>query len=111
MRKLFVIMPFGSHPVPSGAGQSPNDFDAIYERVIRPAGLAENFTVLRIDEVAAPGSISDQYLQELFTAEIVVADVSVPNANVFYELGIRQLISDVRFAIQPNDRRWKGRRP
>ena len=90
MRKLFVIMPFGSHPVPSSQGASPTDFDAVYERVIKPAGLAGNFAVLRIDEVAVPGNISDQYLQELFTAEIVVADVSVPNPNVFYELGIRQ---------------------
>jgi hypothetical protein len=90
MRKLFVIMPFGSLAVPSGSGPSPTDFDAVYDRLIRPAGLTENFTVLRIDEVATPGAISEQYLHELFTAEIVVADVSAPNPNVFYELGIRQ---------------------
>jgi 3',5'-cyclic AMP phosphodiesterase CpdA/tetratricopeptide (TPR) repeat protein len=90
MRKLFVIMPFGIHSDVSDPDRSPINFDAVYETVIKPAGLAADFSVLRIDEVATPGRISDQYLQELFTADVVVADVSVPNPNVFYELGIRQ---------------------
>jgi 3',5'-cyclic AMP phosphodiesterase CpdA len=90
MRKLFVIMPFGSRHAPSDAGLSKIDFDVVYTRLIKPAGLIESFIVLRIDEVAAAGSISDQYLHELFTAEIVVADISGPNPNVLYELGIRQ---------------------
>jgi hypothetical protein len=90
MRTLFVIMPFGTRSDESVSGGRPINFDAVYQRLIRPAATHANFKVLRIDEVVSPGSIGDQYLRELFTADVVLADISVPNANVFYELGIRQ---------------------
>lgn len=90
MRKLFVIMPFGSKDVNTQIGSENFDFDLVYNELIVPAGLAASYKVLRIDQVTTPGRISDQYLRELFTADSVVADITLPNANVFYELGIRQ---------------------
>ena len=91
MRKLFVIMPIGiKSDMSGGPERSSTNFDTVYETLIKPAALASDFSVLRIDEVVTSGTVSDQFLQELFTADVVVADVSVPNPNVFYELGIRQ---------------------
>jgi 3',5'-cyclic AMP phosphodiesterase CpdA len=91
MRKLFVIMPFGRKQ-----DLRPGlllDFDKTYQTLIRPAAEAARWTPLRIDEVTDTGLISDHYLRELFAAEMVLADVSLPNANVYYELGIRQAIA------------------
>jgi tetratricopeptide (TPR) repeat protein/calcineurin-like phosphoesterase family protein len=93
MRKLFVVMPFGQKPADHGHAVSLIDFDAVYRDLIRPAALAAELEVLRIDEVLTPGGIDHQYLREIFAADLMLADVSVPNANVYYELGIRQAIS------------------
>jgi tetratricopeptide (TPR) repeat protein len=91
MPKLFVIMPFGTREMPAGDG--PLDFDAVYRELIRPAATDAGWDSLRIDELTVPGPISTQYLRELYGSDLVLADVSVPNGNVFYELGIRQAIS------------------
>src|SRR6478609_409935 len=92
MPKLFVIMPFGHKALDHiSAGQF--NFDQIYLELIRPAAQNAGFDCLRIDEVLEAGLISDQYLREIFAADIVLADISIPNGNVYYELGIRHAIS------------------
>lgn len=92
MNRLFVIMPFGQRSV-SHIGDVAFDFDSVYERLIRPAASVAGWEVLRIDEVTAPGNIGDQYLREIYLADLVLADISIPNGNVYYELGIRQAIA------------------
>jgi tetratricopeptide (TPR) repeat protein len=92
MPKLFVIMPFGIRPAPQ-APESKLDFDEVYNRLIRPAAEKAGWSALRIDELPEAGHITDQYLREILAADLVLADISLPNANVFYELGIRQAIS------------------
>jgi 3',5'-cyclic AMP phosphodiesterase CpdA/tetratricopeptide (TPR) repeat protein len=92
MNRLFVIMPFGQRSVPH-LGNSTLDFNRVYSDLIRPAALNAGWDVLRIDELATPGNIGDQYLREIYLADLVLADISVPNGNVYYELGIRQAIA------------------
>src|SRR5579864_3972520 len=93
MRKLFVIMPFGVRIVVDSSGSQTVDFDLTYSSLIKAAGEAAGWNVLRIDEIAEPGVITDQYLREILEADLVLADISAQNANVFYELGVRQAIS------------------
>src|SRR4051812_28550489 len=90
MPKLFVIMPFGVRPLEHG---TQHDFDRLYREAVRPAAEAAGWDALRIDELVAPGSIQTQYLTELLQADLVLADISVPNGNVYYELGIGHAIS------------------
>ena len=85
-------MPFGTR----AALELPDgrlNFDEIYQQLIRPAGETAGYKVLRIDELAEPGLLTEQYLQYIVSADLVVADISVPNQNVFYELGVRQAVS------------------
>src|SRR4051794_35689003 len=92
MPRLFTIMPFGKRPAEhSEAGAI--DFDEVYHLSIKPAAASAAWDVLRIDEVLHPGNIVGQYIRELATADLVIADISIPNPNVFYELGIRHSIS------------------
>ncbi len=42
------------------------------------------------------GSIRADMFQQLLVADIVVADISIHNANVFYELGIRHALQPMR---------------
>ena len=48
------------------------------------------------EEIARAGNIRADMFQLLLTADIVVADISIHNANVFYELGVRHALRDRR---------------
>jgi hypothetical protein len=54
----------------------------------RKAGIADE-DVTRADQIPQPGIITSQIIQHLYDDELVVADLTDHNANVFYELAIR----------------------
>jgi uncharacterized protein DUF4071 len=80
-------MPFGSKPDPSHRYEI--DFDDVYERAIKPATEDADLDVIRADEETLGGIIHKPMYERLLLAEIVIADLTLANANVFYELGIR----------------------
>jgi hypothetical protein len=79
MKKCFSIMPFG---------ESFRDID----RIITEAAKQVNFEYVRGDLSKRPGSILAQIIQEIKHSDIVVADITGNNPNVFYELGIAHQI-------------------
>lgn len=80
----FVAMPFGI--------KEGRDFDSIYTDYIRPALSAAGFVVFRADQEQRAGSIQADMFQELLLADLVVADLSIDNPNVWYELGVRHAL-------------------
>jgi tetratricopeptide (TPR) repeat protein len=82
----FVIMPFGKK---KGADGSLYDFNAVYSLLIKPALEMAGFEAFRADEETSSGDILTDMFQELLLADLCIADMSIDNANVFYELGIR----------------------
>jgi len=83
----FVDMPFGQKPdLNSGVMV---DFDQIYNEAIKPAIEECGLEALRGDEERTGGIIHSAMFARLLLAEFVVADLTLANANVFYELGIR----------------------
>lgn len=86
----FVIMPIGNQSH-DGAQQSAQDLKKRYDDLIREALLAArpDLDITRADEVAVPGTITSDILTRVMHSDFVVADVSFPNPNVFYELGLR----------------------
>jgi tetratricopeptide (TPR) repeat protein len=82
----FVVMPFGKK---KGGDGSPYDFNVIYQTLIKPALELAGFEPFRADEATASGDILADMFQELLLADLVIADLSIDNANAFYELGIR----------------------
>ncbi len=93
MPQVFVIMPFGTRTADLSHKIEKIDFDSIYANVIKPSVREMGWDILRIDEVVEPGLITNQFLKELLQADVVLGEVSLPNPNVYYELGIRQAIS------------------
>jgi tetratricopeptide (TPR) repeat protein/predicted MPP superfamily phosphohydrolase len=93
MREVFVIMPFGSRRASDEHATGVIDFDVTYRSLIRPAAEQAGWVATRIDEISETGSIADQYLRKIFSSDLVLADISLPNGNVYYELGIRQAAS------------------
>jgi len=68
-----------------------SDLRQRYADLIKEALLKADpdLEVVRADEVALPGSITSDILARLMRSDLVVADVTYPNPNVFYELGLR----------------------
>ena len=97
--KCFVIMPFGD------AEENPDDarrWDSIYSNWIKPAVESLSFpfnpglkiSCHRADKILRPGEIIAHLVENLISADIVIADLSARNANVFYELGVRHAVGN-----------------
>lgn len=85
----FVAMPFGTKP---GADGQLIDFNRVYAEYLKPALEAAGLEVFRADEEARAGDIRTDMFQELLVADLVVADLSLDNPNVWYELGVRHAL-------------------
>jgi hypothetical protein len=87
--RAFIIRPFGQKPDLKG---NEIDFNEVARVLISPALdeiKAEGRETLDIVEA---GNIRVDMFRRLLTADLVVADLSIHNANVFYELGIRHAL-------------------
>ena len=80
----FVAMPFGI--------KENIDFNAVFRELIKPALEQAGFIVFRADEETEAGNIRTDMFQELLLADLVVADLSIDNPNVWYELGVRHAL-------------------
>jgi tetratricopeptide (TPR) repeat protein len=85
----FVAMPFGSKPDRTG---QLVDFNRVFADYIRPAVEAAGMTVLRADQDRRAGDIRTDMFQELLMADLVVADLTSDNPNVWYEVGVRHAV-------------------
>lgn len=83
----FVAMPFGKKP-PPGKEEPLVDFDAVFAH-IRSAVEDEGLECVRADFEAYGGFIHRPMYERLLVAEYVVADVTLGNPNVMYEVGVR----------------------
>ena len=85
----FIAMPFGTKPDANG---TPIHFDLIYTRLIKPALELAGLDVIRADEEQRAGDIRLDMFQELLMADLVLADLTIDNPNVWYELGVRHAL-------------------
>jgi len=95
----FVAMPFGTKPAPRDpAGRNPDanveliDFNRVYTEYIAPALELAGFEPFRADREVRAGDIITDMFQELLVADLVVADLTIENPNVWYELGVRHAL-------------------
>src|SRR5579863_3956476 len=82
----FVLMPFGVKM--DAAGRAIN-FDHVYEQIFKPAVTAADLLPIRADEEQAQGFIHKLMYERILLSEFAIADLTILNANVYYELGIR----------------------
>ncbi len=81
---VFVAMPFGI--------KNDIDFDRVFAELIEPGLSAAGYQVMRADQELSAGSIRTDMFQELLLADLVVADLTLDNPNVWYELGVRHAL-------------------
>lgn len=72
----FVMMPF------------TEDTDWVYREFIKPVAEQFGLSVVRADNIYAPGSITEQIRVAIQQSRLCIADVTGKNPNVLYEVGI-----------------------
>jgi hypothetical protein len=75
-RRCFVIMPFSG------------EFEDIFQLAIQPVALQHGYDCERVDAEVPSGPLLLEIIRRIATAALVVADISQPNPNIYYELGI-----------------------
>lgn len=98
--RLFIVRPFGIKKVlkqdKASAPSAPEDFDfeAVETNLIKPALDQLQISGGTTGEIFEPGDIRQDMFSLLLTADVVIADITIHNANVYYELGIRHALRD-----------------
>jgi hypothetical protein len=82
----FIVRPFGE--------QSGIDFDQVEKQLIDPVLTDLKITGRTTAEIFEAGNIRTDMFELLLVADVVIADISIHNANVYYELGIRHALRD-----------------
>lgn len=79
-RVCFVLMPF------------KDPFNTYYGRVYVPAITKAGLKPVRIDELFRPGPVVKDIWEHVVAAQVLVAELTERNANVFYELGLAHAV-------------------
>ena len=90
VRSCFVIM-----PIRSEGTEEHLHFLTLYEEWLRPVLIENQFQVERADQINSVGAITQDVVMRLATADLVIADLTDLNPNVFYELGVRHSLRGV----------------
>ena len=87
----FMIMPYSTKPTGAPPGTVAPDkvnFDRLWEGALRPAIDKTGYEPVRANEDIGALTINEM-IERLAISDLVLADVSIPNGNVYYEVGIR----------------------
>jgi hypothetical protein len=83
----FVIAPIGEK-----GSETKDRSDKVLKYIIRPSVEECGYKAIRADEISKPGIITTQIIQHLVEDDLVIADLTERNPNVFYELAIRHAV-------------------
>ena len=85
MGRACLIRPFGT--------RNDIDFDRVERELVVPALTAAGFSTTTVAAPIEGGNVRVDQLQTLLLADVVLADISVDDANVFYMLGVRHALA------------------
>lgn len=83
-KECFFIAPIGEE-----GSETRKRSDNIMEYIVDEAVSDFGYSVKRADQMDQPGSITSQVIQKTVNSELVIADLTEHNPNVFYELAVR----------------------
>jgi hypothetical protein len=88
-----------------GAAQSAErEFsDKLLTYILNPVLQRLGYETLRGDQISIPGTINTQVFEYLRKADLVVADLTGRNPNVFYELAVRHMVNKPFVQVIHND--------
>jgi hypothetical protein len=83
-KECFFIAPIGDN-----GSEIRKRSNKVMEYIVREAVSDYGYSVTRADQMDQPGSITSQVIQKTVDSELVIADLTGHNPNVFYELAVR----------------------
>jgi len=83
----FVIMPFRE------------ELKEVYEYGIKPAVIDSGYRCIRADESISIGNITRIIIEHILQADVIIADLTGHNPNVFYELGVSHSVGNKTIMI------------
>ncbi len=83
-KKCFLICPIGEE----GSDIRKNS-DNLFDYVLKPVLNQKDYEIIRADKIIQADLITDSIIDNLENAELVIADITHPNPNVYFELGYR----------------------
>jgi hypothetical protein len=90
--EVFVVMPFGE----------PWS-DDVFTKMFKPGIEDAHFRASRGDAIVRVGDLSTNVWQSITQAGLIVAEVSVHNPNVFYEIGLADALGKPIFLFKQKD--------
>ena len=84
MHSCFIISPIGE-----AGTETRINADDLLDLIIRPALEPFDFDVTRGDHHSEPGKIDVDVVRAVQESDLCIVDISMPNPNVYYELGRR----------------------
>jgi hypothetical protein len=90
-----MVMPYGKKETGAQPGKGPAkiDFDALWRRAFEPFIREMGYDPVRADQDIG-ALIVHEMLERLYFSDLVLADMTLPNGNVYYEIGIRHAARD-----------------
>jgi hypothetical protein len=106
--QIFVLMPFGKKEWKFKKNETWQDsdfeFDSFYERLVKPTIEELGLKAKRADSIFAPKPFMEKIWKDLNESELIIADLTSSNGNVFYELGIAHTLGKRVISITQDER-------
>lgn len=83
------------------------DFDELYHEVIIPKFRQYGYSCVRADECYTSSPIIQDIIREIEDASIIIADITMDNPNVFYELGYAHALKKPTILLADKNKRDK----
>lgn len=85
MKTCFVVSPIGETD-----SEIRSNVDKLFKYIISPVCESCGFEPVRVDQINDSDSITQTIIDKLLSSELVIADISGHNPNVFFEMGYRK---------------------
>ncbi|MCA1607542.1 MAG: hypothetical protein LC775_19230, partial [Acidobacteria bacterium] len=86
-KECFVVCPIGA-----AGSETRKRTDQVHKHVICATLEPMGYSVTRGDSIEQSGQITSQVIDKLLNVDLVIADLTDQNANVFYELAVRHAV-------------------
>lgn len=93
----FLICPIGEED-----SETRKHSDIVFEHILKPVMSEKGYELIRADKIIQADTITDSIIQHIENANLVIADITESNPNVYFELGYRTALKKPVVQIAAN---------